>query len=266
MTYLVFSDLDGTLLDHDTYGYEEAREGMELLRNQNAQLILVSSKTVPEMERIHREMGLSAPFIFENGGGIFWPDRGEELLGLTCGELKKNRDALESALGGPVRFITEMEADEIASLTGLSPERARLSQQRTTSMPFIVPSGRRIGIDEMNEINMALHDAGLQVTKGGRFYHLISRQSDKGAAIASVIEYYRRRGASRLKTVGIGDSENDIPMFKSVDIPVVVRKKDGSVIATGIGHIVETTAVGPAGFTEAVKRILKSGHEMPQSK
>lgn len=264
MTYIVFSDLDGTLLDHDTYSFEEAREGLELLHDLGAPLVLVSSKTFPEMKEIHREMGLSAPFIFENGGGIFWPDGAvKELLGAPSDELKKKKHALESALGEPVRFITEMDAATIAGHTGLSEQRARLSQQRAASIPFIIPSGRKMGIDDMTRINHLLHDSELQVTKGGRFYHFLSRKSDKGAAIVSVIGYYRRKGEDAVTTVGIGDSENDIPMFRSVDIPVVVRKKDGSAVRTGISGILETSAAGPAGFTEAVNRILKQGHTAP---
>lgn len=264
MTYIVFSDLDGTLLDHDTYGFEEAREGLALLHDLGAPLVLVSSKTFPEMKEIHRGMGLSAPFIFENGGGIFWPDGAvKEFLGAPFDELMKKRNVLESALGEPVLFITEMDAAAIAGITGLSEERARLSQQRAASIPFIIPSGRTIAIDEMTRINTILHDSELQVTKGGRLHHFLSRKSDKGAAIVSVIEYYRRKGDNAVTTVGIGDSENDIPMFRAVDIPVVVRKKDGSAVRAGMSGILETSAAGPAGFTEAVKRIIQQGHAAP---
>ena len=44
-TAAIFSDLDGTLLDHDTYGYEPARPALALLGRKNIPLILCSSKT-----------------------------------------------------------------------------------------------------------------------------------------------------------------------------------------------------------------------------
>jgi mannosyl-3-phosphoglycerate phosphatase len=251
---LVFSDLDGTLLDHDTYDYTPAREGLAFLKNNAVPLILVSSKTMPEMKIVHEEMGLDAPYIFENGGGIYWPDNNEHIehLGMDISELKSRREAIDAELKEPVYFITDMTVEEIVNRTGLSREKALLAQRRLTSLPFILPSGRNIGQEEMRKINAVLQAKGLSMTKGGRFYHFLSLQSDKGSAIKRVIDYYRKTGAAAVTTIGIGDSENDIPMFMAVDIPVVIRKKDGTVIETGMDHVRITTGIGPDGFSEAV--------------
>lgn len=46
--YLIFTDLDGTLLDHDTYGYGEAREALDYIKRRRIPLILCSSKTRAE--------------------------------------------------------------------------------------------------------------------------------------------------------------------------------------------------------------------------
>src|SRR4030042_912037 len=155
MKYLFFSDLDGTLLDHDTYSYEPGREAMAALRGKGFPLVLVSSKTCDEMKLIHNEMGLDAPFIFENGGGIYWPvGRGRiEYCGKDISALREEREALESAVGEPVRFITDITADEIVAMTGLSRERALLSQRRMTSLPFILPSGKSFRIDDLTRPN-----------------------------------------------------------------------------------------------------------------
>ncbi len=71
---VLFSDLDGTILDHHTYSYSESVEGINILKDQNVPLVLVSSKTFPEMKEIHKELELNHPFIFENGGGIAYPE------------------------------------------------------------------------------------------------------------------------------------------------------------------------------------------------
>jgi len=253
--YLVFSDLDGTLLDHDTYSYEPAREGLALLKGHAIPLVLVSSKTLPEMKNLHEQMSLEAPFIFENGGGIFWPgeEKNPEILGRDVSELKKNKDLLEALLGEPVLFITDMSAEEIMQRTGLSRDRALLSQKRLSSLPFIIQSGKMIIPEEMENINAALDKKALSITRGGRFYHLLTAGSDKGSAILRIIDYYRKKGKEAVTTIGIGDSENDIAMLRAVDIPVIVRKKDGTVIDTGIDHVRTTRGAGPEGFTEAVK-------------
>jgi len=259
MKYLFFSDLDGTLLDHDTYSYDPARGAMAGLREKGFPLVLVSSKTYDEMKFIHNEMGLDAPFIFENGGGVFWPaGRGRiEYCGTEIAALREEKQALESAVGEPVRFITDMGADEIVAVSGLSRERALLSQRRKTSLPFVLPSGKKFRIDDLNRINELLSSRSLCITKGGRFYHFLSLRSDKGSAIRKVIAFYKKKFHDSIVTVGIGDSENDIAMFRVVDIPVLVRKHDGTLIKTGIEHIRTTSHIGPEGFSEAVQDIME---------
>jgi mannosyl-3-phosphoglycerate phosphatase len=261
MIYLFFSDLDGTLLDHDTYGYEPAREALFLMREKGYPLALVSSKTFPEMKILHEEMDLAAPFVFENGGGIYWPEGGGkiEYLGMNVFDLKVQKDALEAALGEAVLFITDMDAGEIVRRTGLPHERALLSQKRTTSLPFIILSGRIIGNEELSRADEDIRGKGFSVTRGGRFYHFSSARSDKGAAIVKVIDYYRRTVAGDVISVGIGDGDNDIAMFGAVDIPVLVRRRDGRTVITGDTRVRKTAGIGPEGFNEAVTGIIRTG-------
>jgi mannosyl-3-phosphoglycerate phosphatase len=70
---VVFTDLDGTLLDHETYSYSPALEALDLLERQRIPLILCSSKTRAEIELIQGNLRLRHPFISENGGGVFMP-------------------------------------------------------------------------------------------------------------------------------------------------------------------------------------------------
>ncbi|MFH1116554.1 MAG: HAD hydrolase family protein, partial [Pseudomonadota bacterium] len=72
MKIVVFTDLDATLLDSDTYSWAPARESLQALKESDASVILVSSKTFAEMESLHRELELHDPFVIENGGGIFF--------------------------------------------------------------------------------------------------------------------------------------------------------------------------------------------------
>ena len=46
---IIFSDLDGTLLDHDDYRWQAADPALARLRAANIPLVLNSSKTVPEI-------------------------------------------------------------------------------------------------------------------------------------------------------------------------------------------------------------------------
>jgi mannosyl-3-phosphoglycerate phosphatase len=256
MTYLFFTDIDGTLLDHDTYSYEMSRAGMDSLRERCIPLVMVSSKTLPEMRKLHDELRLDAPFIFENGGGICWQGNTIEWIGMNSRDLYRMKGALEKAAGMSVRFITDMEAGEIATLTGLSVERAEMAQQRQASLPFVISAGSTIDAAGIDRVNRILAERGVAITKGGRFYHLLSKGSDKGKAILKIVDHYRKRQEGPLITVGIGDSENDIPMLMAVDRPFIVKKKNGTGIQTGLQTVRETTGIGPAGFTEAVTAVL----------
>ena len=74
MTYfVVFTDLDGSLLDGETYSFESATQALKALRMRNIPLILVSSKTRAEMEPLRRRLNHRDPFIVENGAAVFVP-------------------------------------------------------------------------------------------------------------------------------------------------------------------------------------------------
>ena len=75
MNILVFSDLDGTLLDHGDYSFEAAKPALKKIREHQIPLILTSSKTRHEIELLQRAMGIHDPFIAENGAAIFFPYR-----------------------------------------------------------------------------------------------------------------------------------------------------------------------------------------------
>ena len=74
---VIFTDLDGTLLDHNSYGWEKAEPALRLCRESRIPLILVSSKTRSEIRALQQELGLSSPFVSENGGGVFFPKEGK---------------------------------------------------------------------------------------------------------------------------------------------------------------------------------------------
>ena len=68
---IIFTDLDGTLLDLETYSYKRALPSIEYLRSQNVPIIFCSVKTKAEQEVYRKELQINDPFIVENGGAIF---------------------------------------------------------------------------------------------------------------------------------------------------------------------------------------------------
>jgi len=74
MLKIVFTDLDGTLLDHHTYDYSPALPALAKLQERQIPLVFCTSKTAAEMIPFRTEIENVDPFIVENGGGTYIPE------------------------------------------------------------------------------------------------------------------------------------------------------------------------------------------------
>jgi len=54
---VVFTDLDGTLLDEETYSWEAAEPALAMLRERGIPWVMVTSKTRAEVEVLRERMG-----------------------------------------------------------------------------------------------------------------------------------------------------------------------------------------------------------------
>lgn len=266
---VVFTDLDGTLLDHETYSYTPATEALDLLERKGIPLILCSSKTRAEIELIQVDLRLRHPFISENGGAIFIPRayfpftqegtrsvEGHEVMefGAPYWKLVEALHRISTELGIRVVGFSDMSVEEVAQDCKLSAMEARLAKLREYDEPFRIlgssPAARSRLLD-------ALHEAGLRCTRGGRYYH-VTGVTDKGLAIRKLMALYAEAWGNVL-TVGLGDSPNDLPLLQEVDIPIVVRNPAVGA-ATRLLRKVPTARVssgpGPRGWNEMVLEVF----------
>jgi mannosyl-3-phosphoglycerate phosphatase len=265
---VVFSDLDGTLLDPVNYSFIEALPALELLRVQGVPLVLCSSKTRAEMLLYRQRLGNQHPFIAENGGGVYMPAgyfstpiasdltlAGYErlALGTPHGEIRRQFVALRAQTGARVRGFTDMRLEEITALTGLDTELAALARQREFDEPFVFDGPPDTGFLQ------AINGAGLNWTQG-RIFHVMG-QHDKGCAVRLLSALFaRERG--RMVTLGLGDGPNDLPMLQAVDHPVLVRREAGQIEASDqVAGLTITQSTGPKGWNEAVLEFLRHGHD-----
>lgn len=258
---MIFSDLDGTLLDHDTYDWSPARPALDALATRRVMVVLCSSKTRTEMARLATAMRLVAPLIVENGGGVWLPaswrgavphdasvvsDGWVVVLGTHADVLRYALPELADAVGMTLRGFGDMDVDEVARRTGLPRQAAALARQREFSEPFVAEDGADLPL-----LDAAARLRGLRVTRGGRFFHLIG-QSDKGNAVRTVSEWLGPRVVG--STLGFGDAPNDLPLLQAVDEPVIVPRPDGAPhpdLVTALPHAVIAPAPGPTGWNAA---------------
>jgi mannosyl-3-phosphoglycerate phosphatase len=259
MDYVVYSDLDGTLLD-DRYSFRAAERGLSLLKDSGIPLVLCSSKTRAELEAYRDRMMLEYPFIPENGSAVYVPEEtfGFEFdydsrrdglfvieLGFKAGELEAKVAELREKHGLDYKTFSDMTVEEVALESGLPVGEAMLAKQREYSVVATT-------MDE-NTVKV-FRDAGLKVMRGGRYYCIGG--SDKGTAVRTLTKLYRRVNPD-IKTVGLGDSGNDLDMLLEVDVPVLVQKPDGSYEDLGLSGLVKADGVGPEGWSNAVAGLLE---------
>ena len=243
---LVFSDLDGTLLDHETYSWDPARDAIAHLHAIGAGLVLASSKTAAELAVLRDEMGLKDwPAIVENGAGILWP----EALATHGAETYADIRALLAGLPAGFRGFGDMTAREVADLTGLAPEAAQRAKTRAYSEPGLwqgTSEGRAAFLD-------AARAVGLEARQGGRFLTL-SRGRTKADAMAEITA--RLRPA---RTLALGDAPNDAEMLAAADHPVLVANPAAPPMPPFApeveARLIRTAAHGPTGWALAVEAL-----------
>jgi mannosyl-3-phosphoglycerate phosphatase len=258
MKGIFFTDIDGTLIDHFTYSFAESLEGINLLKERGIPLVPVSSKTYDEICILMDELDLAAPFVFENGCGIAYPDVNGyrfETAGEGVSRLREVLRIVEEYTGEKALPLADILPEDICRLTGLSMEKALLALKRKASLPFILEGRNLLSDGEIAGLGGLLSQHGAILTKGGRFNHLLPAGTGKGEAVKRIADFYYNCMEYPL-TGAAGDSLNDLAMLRAVNRGYLVRKPDGSHIKETEGlHV--TVNSGPAGFTEAVKDYLE---------
>ena len=277
---VIFTDLDGTLLHPKSYSFNAALPALNLIKEKEIPLILCSSKTKAEIEVWRKRLENFHPFISENGGGIFIPERyfsftiDAEIKGgyriITLGRpYSETRNAfieIRKRLKIKVKGFGDMLTEEIAELAGLPLSEAMLAKARDFDEPLIfeeeppfnspLTNGGVRGVVE--GFLDAIEDAGLHWTHG-RFYHLLG-DNDKGKAVKILKGFYEKE-YGKITTIGLGDNLNDLPMLKEVDHPILVRRGDGSYEERIMApNLIKAEGIGPEGWNRAVLSILTGSH------
>lgn len=248
---LVFTDLDGTLLDHESYDWSPARPALEALRELGSGLVLASSKTAAEIAPLRQAVGFTTwPAIVENGAGRLEP--GED-GSATGGDHQAILDAL-ATLPGHIRNrfqgFSEMSVDDVVACTGLPAEDAERARARRYSEPGLW-SGDEAGREAFTT---QLKGNGVSARMGGRFLTLSLGQT-KADRMREIVQ-----DAAPKLTVALGDAPNDIEMLEAADIGVVVANPASTPLpelpGEAAGRIRRTHLAGPAGWNRAILDII----------
>ena len=262
---LLFTDLDGTLIDHHTYSPSVAKKALKSLAKKGIPVVFCSSKTFAEQLHLQKKLGINHPFIVENGSAIvipkgYFPNLPENVVQISDGHdlmvlARKNVTDIKKALKRinedfKLNLFGYSQSNDktISDMTGLKGKAVQRAKNRhfTESLFSQPPS--------LEALKM-LDSFGLCTLQGGRFLTVQDKEVDKGKAVMHVTELFHDLWGETPLTVGIGDSPNDVPFLTIVERPFLVQKHDGKWSNVEVFGLTKIGSVGPKGFLEMIKEI-----------
>jgi len=222
MQTIIFTDLDGTLLDN-SYSWEKASKAINLIKKKKIPLVFCTSKTQAETIYWQKKLKIKDPFIVENGGAIIIPkgyfgNKKKRIikLGDTNKKLKIKLKNIEKETKSEITCLTDMSISDLINYSGLSRNQALMAKKRKYISTFIVQKG------SIKKIKALIKKNKLNYTKGSLFHHIM-KGNDKGKAVKILIKEYEKK-YGKVISIGLGDNLNDKPMLKVVDKAFMLKK------------------------------------------
>ncbi|MBL9186077.1 MAG: HAD-IIB family hydrolase [Opitutaceae bacterium] len=267
---IVFTDLDGTLLDTRTYSAEPARAALDRLAARGVPVVFCSSKSAAEQRPIRRELGLEhTPFIVENGAAVFVPESaglpvadwplasgaaGERVhaLGQPFAQVKAGIRRAADRAGIPVTGYAELTVRQIAEVTGLDEAAAARAQRRDFSETLV----DQLPPETWAVFEAALAPEGLCARHGGRFRTVTGAETDKGRAVRLLAALFATAAGRSVVTAGLGDSANDAGLLAAVDHAFLLPSDKGGWAPLEVPRMRRLARPGPLGWSDAVNELL----------
>jgi mannosyl-3-phosphoglycerate phosphatase len=230
---VVVTDIDASLLEPGTRSLSDERAALDFLAKRGIPLIINSSRSRAEIERLHHTLEIVTPFISEHGSALFLPHRclpfvpenaraavgghviefGRryyqvvDTLRLVCRELSLD-----------VVGFAELSIDEVARELGIPSAEAQLVKLREYTELFRIEDESEATLSRLFK---ALRRRGLRAYQRGRHY-LASATPDRAESLRTLKSHWRRAWGEHVM-VGLGDSEDDVSWLQFVDVPIFVE-------------------------------------------
>ncbi len=270
MKFLIFSDLDGTFLNHHTYSCGTLKNYINNL-DLEFELIFVTSKTFEEILDIQNKIKINHPFIAENGACIFFPPgylkltrniQGNffihenyhcyKMSNLYSDDLINNFSDLKKKYN--FCFYSELSNKSLCELTNLKLREAKNSKNRLFTNPIFWKDTNEKILNFKSDVMKI--KKGLNILKGGRFFH-ISDNYNKAKAVKNFIKTIKSISNDRFLTVSLGDSENDICMLESTDYSCIVKNEANKISLKKKKNIYFSKTEAPDGWRESLEFVIR---------
>jgi len=221
------------LFGSSTRAASQGEEALAEIERRKIPLVLSTHDTRAQIEPLRRRIGHGHPFITEGGGGLFIPDGyfGIRLEGATrvgryfCVPFGRPSQEAAAAVediarraGAEVVRYGEMSAREIARNTGLNEREAAGSREREFSERFFFAGNAAVAAPAFERIAGEL---GWKIRGLDPFWELCSG-NDQGKALRYLMRLYRESLRSRVRSVAIGTSLEDLLLLSASDQAFIV--------------------------------------------
>ena len=233
---VVFSDIDGVLLESRGSAFAEAARALKRLGGEVPPLVLRSSRTRAEIEAIQQQLGISHPFVCESGAAAFVPagyfgfdvPNARDLAGYLAiefgrpyAEVVQTLHRTAERLAIEIVGFSDMSVEEVARDCHLPLLQARLAKLREYSERFRIldPSETT-----HHRLFRALKAAGLRCVTGEQYDH-VGAPVDNSIGVNVLCGLYQRAYGGVL-TVGLADPMADDKLLQFVNRRVIVCDDD----------------------------------------
>ncbi|HEX7152030.1 MAG TPA: hypothetical protein VF618_11130 [Thermoanaerobaculia bacterium] len=251
----IFTAVDGTLLDAETFDPGVNRETIRRLSAAGIPVIPVSVMTLDELMPLAAELGLQRAMVIEAGSAIArWSGDGwnVEPSGPPAETLLDVVRDIEDRSGADLLVYSALPDSDAARVSGRTGAMLGASLRRRFNEPFLIESGN------FDDVARAAATAGFSVRRGRRFLHLC-RQCDEGEA------FTRLRDELHAEiSIAIGGSSVDAEFLSRADIAIIVPNRDGrpdEELLAKVPHAQVAPAPAPDGWTAAVEEVWRTLRE-----
>ena len=256
---LIFTDLDGTLLNRDTFKFDSIKTFLKELKNRNIIIIPNSSKTEDQIIEFNNEADFQFPFVSENGAIIHnlnflnqeFPDK--IILARNTHKIQNIFDKnIHQDLKSKCKVISSLTMSEQTQIFGLPENKLQQVFKRSCTIPIIFEGNN----EEKLSLKNILLKNGLDFKDGGRVLNL-GDKINKADAMKKITQMLETKFKCKPKTIAVGDNHNDLEMLQNSDIPCLVKNDKFLNKNLQIKNLIISKQAAPEGWVEIVKLALE---------
>ena len=191
---LIFTDLDGSLLHRDTFEFGEIKDYLKQIISKGIFVIPNSSKTDKEILQFSYDLGLSLPYICENGAAIHGLDLLNKDLPKELILSREKEDVINIFknivpinLQNKCKWLSEMDEKSQSLIFGLQDKKLKMALDRKYTIPFVFNGNK----NEKNQLSKIIKKDGLYLQEGGRVINLTDR-INKAKAQRVFVRFFKK--------------------------------------------------------------------------